>query len=53
MWCFIGLLSLGSAARSQAQTAGGTEKAVVALEQQWLEGQKHERGTDLDEDAQW
>lgn len=40
MWCLIGLLSLGSAAWSQAQTAGGTEKAVVALEQQWLQGQK-------------
>jgi len=40
MWCLIGLLSLASAAWSQAQTAGGTEKAVVALEQQWLERQK-------------
>jgi uncharacterized protein (TIGR02246 family) len=36
----IGLLSLGSAAWSQAQTPGGTEKAVAALEQQWLESQK-------------
>jgi ketosteroid isomerase-like protein len=40
MWCFIGLLSLGSAAWSQAQTTGGTEKAVAALEQQWLQSQK-------------
>jgi len=40
MWCFIGLLSLGSAAWSQAQTSGGTEKAVGALEQQWLQAQK-------------
>jgi uncharacterized protein (TIGR02246 family) len=38
--CLIGLLSLGIAAWSQAQTAGGTEKAVAALEQQWLQGQK-------------
>jgi ketosteroid isomerase-like protein len=40
MWCFIGLISLGSAAWSQAQTTGGTEKAVAALEQQWLQSQK-------------
>jgi uncharacterized protein (TIGR02246 family) len=38
--CMMGLLLLGSAARSQAQTAGGTEKAVAALEQQWLQSQK-------------
>ena len=40
MWCLIGLLSLGGAAWSQAQTTGGTEKAVAALEQQWLQSQK-------------
>jgi uncharacterized protein (TIGR02246 family) len=40
MWCLIALLSLGSAAWSQAQTTGGTEKAVAALEQQWLKSQK-------------
>jgi ketosteroid isomerase-like protein len=40
MWCLIGLLSLGSAAWSQAQTTGSTEKAVAALEQQWLQSQK-------------
>jgi ketosteroid isomerase-like protein len=40
MWCLIGLLSLGIAARSQAQANGGTEKAVAALEQQWLQSQK-------------
>jgi ketosteroid isomerase-like protein len=40
MWCLIGLLSLGSAAWSQAQQTGGTEKAVAALEQQWLQSQK-------------
>src|SRR5258708_39459453 len=40
IWCFLGLLSLVSAAWSQAQQTGGTEKAVAALEQQWLEAQK-------------
>ena len=38
--CLTGLLSMGSAAWSQAQTTGGTEKAVAALEQQWLQSQK-------------
>jgi ketosteroid isomerase-like protein len=39
--CLLGLLSLGSAALSQAQqTSGGTEKAVAALENQWLQAQK-------------
>jgi len=36
----VGLLSLGIATRSQAQTSGATEKAVAALEQQWLQSQK-------------
>src|SRR5438445_822512 len=41
MWCLVGLLSFGSAALSQDSTAGsGTEKAVAALEQQWLQSQK-------------
>jgi ketosteroid isomerase-like protein len=41
MWCLVGLLSLGSAAQLQAQqTGGGTEKAVAAQEQQWLQSQK-------------
>jgi uncharacterized protein (TIGR02246 family) len=40
MWFLIGLLLLGTAAWSQAQTTGGTEKAVAALEQQWLQSQK-------------
>jgi ketosteroid isomerase-like protein len=41
MWCLLGLFSLGSAAVSQAQQAGGaTEKAVAALEHQWLQSQK-------------
>jgi uncharacterized protein (TIGR02246 family) len=34
------LLFLGIATGSQAQTTGGTEKAVMALEQQWLQSQK-------------
>jgi ketosteroid isomerase-like protein len=41
IWCLVGLLSLVSAAWSQGkQTGGGTEKAVAALEQQWLQSQK-------------
>ena len=41
MWCLVGLLSLGSSALSQdKQAGGGTEKAVAALEQQWLQSQK-------------
>src|SRR5881398_1834215 len=41
MWCLISLLSVGSAAWSQDKKAdGGTEKAVAAREQQWLQSQK-------------
>jgi uncharacterized protein (TIGR02246 family) len=41
IWCLIAWLSLGSAAWSQdMKTGGGTEKAVTALEQQWLQSQK-------------
>jgi uncharacterized protein (TIGR02246 family) len=40
MWCLIALFSLGSAVRLQAQSTGGTEKAVTALEQQWMQSQK-------------
>jgi ketosteroid isomerase-like protein len=40
-WCLLGLLSLGSAAVSQAQQTGGvTEKDVAALEHQWEQSQK-------------
>ncbi len=39
LWCLIALISLGSAAWSQAQTSGETEKAVAALEEQWLQAQ--------------
>lgn len=38
IWCSLALLSVASIAWSQ--TGGGTEKAVAALEQQWLQGQK-------------
>jgi ketosteroid isomerase-like protein len=37
IWCFLGLLSLVCAAWSQAQQTGGTEKAVAALEEKWLQ----------------
>jgi len=40
MWCLICLISIGSAAWTQAQSTGESEKAVAALEQQWLESQK-------------
>ena len=39
--CLLGLLSLFSLVTVQAQQAtGGTEKAIVALEDQWLKSQK-------------
>jgi uncharacterized protein (TIGR02246 family) len=37
IWLSLGLVLLGSAAWSQA---GGTEQAVAALEEKWLQGQK-------------
>jgi ketosteroid isomerase-like protein len=42
IWCLIGfvLLQVMSAARFQAQTTAGTDKAVAALEEQWLQSQK-------------
>lgn len=41
LWCALGLLALGNAALSQAQqSSGATEKAVAALENQWLQSQK-------------
>ena len=40
-WCLVALLSLGSASLSQAQQASSaTEKAVLALENQWMQSQK-------------
>jgi ketosteroid isomerase-like protein len=38
--CLIGFVLLSGAAGSQAQSSGGTEKTVAALEQQWLQSQK-------------
>ena len=41
LWCLLALLSLGSASLSQAQQASGaTEKAILALEDQWMQAQK-------------
>jgi ketosteroid isomerase-like protein len=41
MWCLLGLLSLGSPATLQAQqSSGDTEKAIAALENQWLQSQQ-------------
>ena len=40
MWCLIGSVLLVSTVRSKAQTNSGTEKAVAALEEQWLQSQK-------------
>ena len=40
IWYLLGLALLVSAVPSQAQKASATEKAVAALEQQWLQGQK-------------
>jgi hypothetical protein len=40
MCCLIGLVLLVSTVRSEAQTTSGTEKAVAALEEQWLQSQK-------------
>jgi len=39
-WCLIVLVSMMSAAWSEAQMTGETEKAVAGLEQQWLRSQK-------------
>ncbi len=40
VFCLIGFVLLSGAAWSQAQTTGATEKAVAALEEQWLQSQK-------------
>ena len=40
-WCLIGVLLLASAGWSKDKNAGGgTEDAVAALEQKWLQSQK-------------
>ncbi len=38
--CLVGVILLANAAMSRAQTADGIEKAIAALEQQWLQSQK-------------
>ena len=40
IWCLLGVILLGSAAWSQTKQTGGTEKAIAALEQQWLQALK-------------
>ena len=41
VWCLLGLFSLVSATVLQAQqTSGATEKAIIELENQWLQSQK-------------
>lgn len=41
LWCLLAMLSLGSASLSQAQQASdATEKAILALEDQWAQSQK-------------
>jgi ketosteroid isomerase-like protein len=41
VWCVLGLLSVASLAWSQArQSSAAAEKAVTALENQWLQSQK-------------
>jgi ketosteroid isomerase-like protein len=40
IWCLLGVISLGSVAWSQAMQTGGTEKAIAALEQKWLQALK-------------
>jgi ketosteroid isomerase-like protein len=41
IWLLLGVLSLASAAWTQAQQSSvGTEKAIVALENQWLQSYK-------------
>jgi ketosteroid isomerase-like protein len=40
LWCLLGLALLLGTAASLAQSNSATEKAVAALEQQWLQAQK-------------
>ena len=41
LWCLLGVLSLGSTSMSQAQQSScEIEKAIAALEGQWMESQK-------------
>jgi ketosteroid isomerase-like protein len=40
IWCFLGVISLGSATWLQDKQTDGTERAILALEQQWLQALK-------------
>jgi uncharacterized protein (TIGR02246 family) len=40
MWCLLASVVLVSPAWSQASKSGGTEQAVAALEQQWMQSQQ-------------
>ena len=40
VWCVVALLSLMVAAQAQDKMGGGTEQAVAALEQKWVDGSK-------------
>jgi ketosteroid isomerase-like protein len=40
IWCLFGSMFVVSAVWSQANSAGGTEQAIAALEQQWLKSQQ-------------
>lgn len=40
LWCLTGFVLLAGSTVTQAQNNAATEKAVAALEQQWLQGQK-------------
>jgi ketosteroid isomerase-like protein len=40
VWCVVAVLSLMIAVQAQDKRGSGTEKAVAALEQQWLQSQK-------------
>jgi uncharacterized protein (TIGR02246 family) len=46
IWCLLGSVCLVSTAWSQASKSGGTEQAVAALEQKWLQSQRT-NNTDL------
>ena len=40
VWCVVALLSLMVVAQAQDKMSGGTEQAVAALEQKWIEASK-------------
>src|SRR6266849_4407141 len=40
VWCVVALLSLMVAAQAQDKMGGGTEQAIVALEQKWADAGK-------------